>query len=698
MHGKQSLRPQLSWCALLQKVIAMALEVLAPAGGEEQLVAAVRAGADAVYLGTGSFNARRNAANFDSDALRRAVEYCHGRGVKVHVTCNTLVTDKELPLLYDEIKHIAASGADAVIVQDLAVAAMFREVCPEMPLHASTQMTIHNAEGAAMAKKLGFRRVVLAREVSLKEMKQIHDRVDIELEAFVHGALCMSVSGQCYLSAMLGGRSGNRGLCAQPCRLNFNSKGREYALSLKDLSAVEHIRELEQAGICSLKIEGRMKRPEYVAAATAACRAAVNGEKPNMETLRAVFSRSGFTDGYLIGKRDIGMFGIRTKEDVQASAAVLGEIAGLYRAERQSVAVDASIIIREGRPMQLTVTDGEYAVSANGDIPVSAKTKGVDADSVKRSIEKMGGTPFFLCKFSGEIDEGLYAAPSSLNAMRRDALEKLLALRSEIKAKPVAASFEKRAAAKRKSTPEIRLRFETASQIFESADKAARVYLPCEEIDESLVQRFGSKLIAELPRYIPEGDGDKVVSKLKALKALGLENGCANTIGDIEMLRSAELKIFGAFSLNVLNSVCAAEYERIGVEDITLSFESAMKNAAYIEGENVGVLAYGYLPLMLFRSCPAKNANGCKGCSGQERIVDRTGTEFTVLCSDKKYSTLLNSLPLYIGDKDISGVDFATLYFTVENTSRCSEVYEMFAKGIEFDRKRTNGLYYRELL
>ena len=345
----------------------MPIEVLAPAGGEEQLIAAVRAGADAVYLGTGSFNARRNAANFDADALKRAVSYCHGREVKVHVTCNTLVTDKELPLLFDEIKNIAASGADAVIVQDLAVAAMFREHCPDMPLHASTQMTIHNAEGAIMAKELGFERAVLAREVSLEEIRSIHERVDIELEAFVHGALCMSVSGQCYLSAMLGGRSGNRGLCAQPCRLNFVSGGREFALSLKDLSAIEYVRELEAAGISSLKIEGRMKRPEYVAAAVSACRSAVNGEKPDMENLKAVFSRSGFTDGYITGKRTVDMFGIRTKEDVQASAAVLGDIASLYRNERQSVPVDVKIELRADAAIKLTATDGTHTTDVYGD-------------------------------------------------------------------------------------------------------------------------------------------------------------------------------------------------------------------------------------------------------------------------------------------------------------------------------------------
>lgn len=676
----------------------MSFEVLAPAGGEEQLIAAVRAGADAVYLGTGSFNARRNAANFDAEALKKAVSYCHGRGVKVHVTCNTLITDRELPQLYEEIKNIAASGADAVIVQDLAVAAMFREYCPAMPLHASTQMTIHNAEGAMMAKELGFERAVLAREVSLEEIRAIHERVGIELEAFVHGALCMSVSGQCYLSAMLGGRSGNRGLCAQPCRLNFNSKGREYALSLKDLSVVEYIRDLEKAGVSSLKIEGRMKRPEYVAAATAACRAAANGEKPDMESLKAVFSRSGFTDGYLTGRRDVEMFGIRTKDDVKASATVLGDIAAIYRGERQSVPVSAFVKMEAEKPVLLSVSDGEYTVELCGDVPEAAKTRGMDAESVGRSIEKTGGTPFYIKTFEAELDEGLYISPSKLNALRRDALEQLLNKRSEIRPKAVLGEFKPEKNVKRNTQPELRLRFETVEQIFPEADEAAGIYLPYNEINEEILRRFGSKLIAELPRFIPEGEGEKIAARLTELKRLGLEKGAAGTIGDIAILRKAGLRICGGFSLNVLNSKCVSELERLGAEDVTLSFESAMKSAPYIGGESVGVLAYGYLPLMLFRSCPARTKSGCKGCSGREKIKDRTGTEFTVLCGNKKYSTLLNSLPLYIGDKELSGVDFETLYYTVESRERCRDVYRMFREGAEFDGKRTNGLYYRELL
>ncbi len=676
----------------------MAIEVLAPAGGEEQLIAAVRAGADAVYLGTGSFNARRNAANFDSDALKKAVAYCHGRGVRVHVTCNTLITDKELPKLYEEIKNIAASGADAVIVQDLAVAAMFREFCPDMPLHASTQMTIHNAEGAMMAKELGFERVVLAREVSLEEIRAIHERVDIELEAFVHGALCMSVSGQCYLSAMLGGRSGNRGLCAQPCRLNFVSKGREYALSLKDLSAVEYIRELEAAGISSLKIEGRMKRPEYVAAATAACRAAVNGEKPNMDNLKAVFSRSGFTDGYILGKRTVDMFGIRTKEDVQASAAVLGEIAGIYRNERQSIPVNIKAEVLEGFPVRLRVSDRVYITEVCGDVPDKAQTKGADIESIRKSLEKMGGTPFFLNELEAEIGQGLYVSPSKLNALRREALDDLLAMRSDIHPKAIVGEFNIANRSKRNSTPELRIRFEKASQIFEGAEDAEFIYLPYSEINSGLIARFGDKLIAELPRYIPEGDGSRISESLSELKNMGLKNGCAGTIGDVAILRNVGLTIFGGATLNVLNSKCADELAHLEVKDITVSFEKSMRSVPYIAGKSVGIIAYGYLPLMLFRSCPARTVNGCKGCSGTEKIKDRTGTEFIVLCGNKKYSTLLNSLPLYIGDKQLSGMDFATLYFTVEGRERCRNVFEMFCSGAEFDEKRTNGLYYRELL
>ena len=331
------------------------MEILAPAGGKEQLIAAVYSGADAVYLGTKGFNARRKADNFGEDELKKAVAWCHGRGVRVHVTVNTLVTDGELPALYETVREVAGSGADAVILQDLAAAALFRAHVPDLPRHASTQMSIHNAEGALLAKELGFSRVILARELSLSEIRKIREKVDIELECFVHGALCMGVSGQCLLSAFLGERSGNRGLCAQPCRLDFRAGERSYALSLKDACLIPYCRELAEAGVTSLKIEGRLRRPEYVAAAVDACRKSLAGEEPDLTDLEKVFSRSGFTDGYLRGKRDLSMFGRRTEEDKADSAAVLGRLSGLYRREMSRVEVDMDLKLKPGENVELRV-------------------------------------------------------------------------------------------------------------------------------------------------------------------------------------------------------------------------------------------------------------------------------------------------------------------------------------------------------
>ena len=294
-------------------------EILAPAGNEEQLRASVFAGADAVYLGASGFNARRRAGNFGDDALREAIAFCHERGVRVYVTVNILISDGELEELISLARLLNDAGADGVILQDLAAAAVFRRCCPQMRLHASTQMTIHNAAGMRALRELGFSRAVPARELELCELSALSGAAGLEVESFVHGALCMSVSGCCYISSMLGGRSGNRGLCAQACRLNFKARGREYALSLKDMSYIDRIGELSDAGVCSLKIEGRMKRPEYAAAAVNACVQARAGEPYDLRNLQDVFSRSGFTDGYLDGRRDLSMFGYRRYEDVTAA-------------------------------------------------------------------------------------------------------------------------------------------------------------------------------------------------------------------------------------------------------------------------------------------------------------------------------------------------------------------------------------------
>ena len=420
-------------------------------GGSEQLLAAVRCGADAVYFGLQDFNARRNADNFAGEGLKDSIAYCHIHGVKVFVTINTLVMDGELEAVKRTIDTAAEAGADAFIIQDLAVAAYAKERWPQVKRCASTQMVCHNSAGVRQLLKLGFDRVVLARELSLEEIRKVIRETGAEVETFVHGAHCMSVSGACYMSAMIGGRSGNRGLCAQPCRLEWslpsaaalkagagrNAAGRgnairqesgaaDHALSLKDLSYMQHIQSLAKAGVCSLKIEGRMKRAEYVAAAVTACRQARDGEPYDIDTLRAVFSRSGFTDGYLSGKIGPDMFGYRTKEDVTAATEdVFKSLRQLYAKEWQHIPVDMMLSVSRGQASRLVASDGEHWVSAEGEAPQEARNLPITEEYARKSLEKCGGTAYYLQSFSFEADDGLMLPASALNALRRKALEEL---------------------------------------------------------------------------------------------------------------------------------------------------------------------------------------------------------------------------------------------------------------------------------
>ena len=372
-------------------------EILAPVGANEQLKAAVRCGADAVYLGTSDFNARRNADNFSVVDLKEAIKYCRLRGVKVYVTLNTVIFDKELEKLCKTVTDIAQSGADAIIVQDFATVKIVKEICPEMPVHASTQMAVHNISGAKLLENAGFSRIVLARELSFDEIKTIRNAVSTELEVFVHGAHCMSTSGNCYLSAMLGERSGNRGLCAQGCRLNWkNASGREYALSLRDMSYLDHIKDLMDIGINSFKIEGRMKRPEYVAAAVTSLKNAINGNFYDKETLRSVFSRSGFTDGYLTGKRDVTMFGYRNKEDVTSASSVLKNLEALYKTDIRPNPVQGELVLVKNEPSKLTFSSQGKIITTRGDIPEEPRTAPLSEEIAFRNISKLGDTSLFL--------------------------------------------------------------------------------------------------------------------------------------------------------------------------------------------------------------------------------------------------------------------------------------------------------------
>ena len=401
------------------------IEILAPCGGEDCLAPAINTGADAVYLGVTAFSARKNAKNFTFEQLSEAVRLCHISGVRVYAAMNTLIFDNELDHAVSTAKKLYEAGIDALIVQDLGLVRRIKNEIPRMVLHASTQMTITSAAGAEFARKQGFRRVVLAREMSLKEIRKVVESVDIETEVFVHGALCVCVSGQCLMSAMYGGRSGNRGLCAQPCRLDFTCDKRHNVLSLKDLSVIENLRKLDEIGVTSAKIEGRMKRPEYVAAAVTACRQALSGDTPNLEMLKSVFSRSGFTKAYYDGSI-ADMQGIRTKEDVEAGAGILKEIRRLYDKPCKRFSVDISLKIAENAPVTAQVVCGDVKFThESGIVPEKALNKPLSAEDVVSRMSKFGGTIYEAGEITCEIGDGLIIPAAVLNNLRREIVEEI---------------------------------------------------------------------------------------------------------------------------------------------------------------------------------------------------------------------------------------------------------------------------------
>ncbi len=677
-------------------------EILAPVGAQEQLKAAVRSGANAVYLGVDNFNARRNADNFTEENLKEAVKYCRLRNVKVYITLNTLIFDKEIEELYKTVTAVAESGADAVIVQDFATVKAVKEICPEMPLHASTQMAVHNVSGAKFLEEMGFSRIVLAREVSLNEMKMIREAVDTELEVFVHGAHCMSASGNCYLSAMLGERSGNRGLCAQGCRLNWkNQHGREYALSLKDMSYLDNIKDLMDIGINSFKIEGRMKRPEYVAAAVSSLKKAINNELYDKGTLRSVFSRSGFTDGYLNGKRTVDMFGYRVKEDVTSASNVLKDLENTYKDEIRPNKATAKLILKKDEPTTLYLISKGVTVKTEGEIPQEPRTAPLSQEIAFRNLSKLGDTSFYLENLELENEDSLTLPASAINALRREAAK---LLEEKLSTRIYKINYIKPNTQAYKNIThrtETRIRLESFSQYSDTFEKSDLIILPLKEIISNIeeIECLPVKIAVELPQLIYPEDEKDILKNLSVIKKTGIVRGFTGNIGGIALLKKAGFRIYGSHGLNVTNSISAQSYKETGLEDITLSFELTEKATKNICAEiPQGAYIYGYLPIMLMRACPQKSGDGCGNCNGKSVLTDRKGIDFPLLCHNKKYSVLHNSVPLYIGDKNLSHLDFVTFYFTVESKKDCEKIYQAYKSHQTIDGKKTNGLYNRELL
>lgn len=680
-------------------------EILAPAGGEAQLRAAVTCGADAVYLGLRGFNARAGAENFEESTLAQTVGWCHARGVRVYVTLNTLITDRELPRWLQSLDAVAAAGADGVIVQDLGLAGVIRRRYPTLPLHASTQMSVHNLAGARQLEQLGFDWVVLARELTAAEIGAICSGTSLQCEVFVHGALCMSVSGQCYLSSMLGERSGNRGRCAQPCRLDFQSHGRSHALSLKDLTLTDRLRELESLGVASFKIEGRLKRPEYVAAAVTACRDSLAGRTPDLETLRSVFSRGGFTDGYYTGRRDLSMFGVRSREDTAATAGALGRLAALTRNEVGHLPVDMALTLSPHAPASLCVTDGAHRITVTGEVPQTAISRPTDAILARRALEKCGGTPFYLQRLECCIAPGLMLPLSALNRLRAAALNALEAARSIVVPYPRSqqAAEEPAGLARPQGAPQLRCRLSAAAQLTPAVRRGAgRLSLPLSELarEPQLLEACGGRLMAELPLFCPPQQEESVAKTLLTLKRQGLRETLCGNLGSIQLARQAGLAVCGDYGLNLMNSAALKQAAVLGCREAILSFECDRAAARALQSPiPFGILAYGHLPLMLLRNCPGKTAAGCGDCRGVSHITDRRGEDFPLQCHGRQYTHLLNPRPLFLSDRlpEWDFCHFLTLRFTVESPRECDEILKMHQTGTVPAGPYTRGLYYRSL-
>ena len=676
-------------------------EVLSPVGNGEMLIAACRAGADAVYLGAKDFSARRNAENFEDNELKEAIKYCHIRGVKVYLTLNIQIKDGELSSAVDLARSAYNYGIDGVIIADLGLADILHRLIPKLPLHASTQMTVHTPAALKTLKNAGFTRVVAAREMSREELKELCKRareLDIEVEVFVHGALCMSVSGQCLLSAFLGSRSGNRGLCAGPCRLPFEAKGGTgYDLSLKDRSLLPHIKELCDMGVTSFKIEGRMKRPEYVAAATAACRFAVdNGYVPAeaLDTLKNVFSRSGFTDGYYVNRLGRDMFGIRTKEDVTAADKAFPKIHELIRAERRTVKIKAEIRVKSDMPVTLTLWDGENRVTARGEIPKPAQNRPITPETLKSGVDKFGSTPYILEEFSACCDDGLFVSAAELNAIRREAVELLDRERSEVHREESRAEYTLTEGSENNTAaPKFYVRFEDISQIPKCLSGIDGVIFPLEKDFDINIE--GAELIADIPRGIISED--LIRQRLRIFKEKGFKTAVCGNLSALQIAIEEGFKIIAGTGLNVLNSESARLVSELGAYRVILSNEITLSGARELNSPvPKGIVAYGNIPLMLFKNCPIKNGRSCADCDKKGSVTDRKNTDFPVRCR-MGYSELLNSVPLWLADReeDLKAVDFAVLYFTAEPQNRVLEVLEAYKKGLACDTEYTRGLFYR---
>ena len=690
------------------------IELLSPAGSPEGVIAAVQNGADAVYMGMGAFNARRGAKNFTDEEFVKAVRYCHVRGCKVYVTLNTLVNDREMRDAVAAAKLASDAGADALIVQDLGMSYAIRCALPDIPLHASTQMSLHNLAGVEAAAEMGITRAVLARELSFEQIRFITKNASIETEVFVHGALCFCHSGQCYMSALIGRRSGNRGLCAQPCRLQYSLGGRmdDHPLSLKDNCLVDQIRRLEEVGVASLKIEGRMKRPEYTGIVTGVYAKAIreqrNPDKEEMELLEKTFSRQGFTQGYFIGDK-LDMFGVRSEPDKDADKIFATARKQYAEGEMRRVPVHFYTVLEKGEHIKAIAFDDDgHKAIATGPVPERAKRQGLTEQYLTEQMFKTGGTPYNCIENKAKAEPGLYLPASEINELRRKLIAQLSAEREKaperrtlrIPAPPVNVPAI--------SDPARIYQVRTAEQLTpELAElKPDYIYFPAMELAENFdpLRPFidnGARPVAVMPRVITDDQSREVYAALEKLFDYGVNEALTGNLGHVFIARQAGMKVRGDFGLNAFNSYTLRVLQDAGFISATASFELRLAQIkAMAKPIDTELIIYGRLPLMVSDQCIIRQSAGRCNCQTPGQLSDRMGSVFPVVKEFGCRNVIYNAHKLYLADKrdDLYALGLwgLRMLFTTESPRECVEVAKGYLGLTDYKPNvLTRGLYYR---
>ena len=690
------------------------IELLSPAGSPEAVIAAVQNGADAIYMGLGNFNARRGAKNFTDEEFERSMRYCRIRGCKVYVTLNTLVNDREIAQAVESARLASELGADGIIIQDLGLAYAIRQALPDIPLHASTQMSIHNLAGVEAAAEMGMTRAVLARELSLEQIKFITQHASIETEVFVHGALCFCQSGQCYMSALIGRRSGNRGMCAQPCRMQYSLGGRmdDYPMSLKDNCLVDRLRELEDAGVACLKIEGRMKRPEYTAIVTKIYSKALKEHRQpsdeEMETLEKAFSRQGFTQGYFNGdKKD--MFGRREEPDKDTEKLFTLARKGYSEGELRRVPVHFYTVAEKGMPVKAIAFDDDgNRAAAMGGVPEKARGQGLTATYITEQMFKTGGTPYNCVENRAQADPGLYLPASEINDLRRRLVSEL----SEQRAKPPI-----RRVGKLPEKPKGKLPTGDPAMIFQvlteeqlspelAALKPKYLYVPLTLMSEKLdlLRPFaeqGTIPVAVLPRVIADNEAAAVYDMLSRMFDQGVNEALVGNLGHAMLAKKAGMKLRGDFGLNTFNALSMEVIRQAGFISATASFELRLSQIRdMIKPLDTELIIYGRIPLMVSDQCIIRHSAGRCNCQTPGQMADRMGSVFPVVKEFGCRNVIYNAHKLYLADKaeDVyaAGAWGLRMMFTTEGMRECVEVAKGYMGLSDYKPNvLTRGLYYR---